>query len=60
MLKMEDEMEAINIVVDHTDPTRPIFVEAETDDGESVNIGKWIEYGDYMRLRITPADITEL
>jgi len=29
------------------------FVEVETDDGKSINIGEWIQKGNYWALRIT-------
>ena len=31
----------------------PRFVEVETDDGKSINIGEWIKKGNYWALRIT-------
>ncbi|KKL07799.1 hypothetical protein LCGC14_2582410 [marine sediment metagenome] len=29
------------------------FVEVETDDGKSTNVGEWIQKGEYWVLRIT-------
>ena len=49
---------AINIVIDDSDMPHLIFVEIETDKGESINIGTWLDCDDGLkRLRITAADI---
>jgi len=40
---MGTEEMAINIVIDDSDTPRPVFVEIETDKGESINIGTWID-----------------
>ena len=53
-------MKAINIVLDFADPTSPIFVEIENDEGASVKIGEYSTGDDgYMYLRITPKDIED-
>ncbi|GAG90806.1 unnamed protein product [marine sediment metagenome] len=36
--------DAINIIIDESDPPHPQFIEIETDDGRSISIGEWIEY----------------
>ncbi len=55
---MANEEMAINIVIDDSDAPRPVFVEIETDKGESINIGTWIGRNDGLKiLRITVADI---
>ena len=49
---------AVNIIIDWTDPTSPVFVEIETDDGESIRIGKTLPGVDGLsKLRITVGDI---
>lgn len=48
------ETQAINIVFDGPpghDTGR--FIEVETDDGKSINIGEWVQRGNYWVLRIT-------
>ncbi len=55
-------MKAINIIFDESrqkDGTAPevLFVEIETDDGCSINIGERIKYRGYTKLRITNTDI---
>ncbi len=49
-----DDMEAINIIFDGPPgPESGLFVEVETDDGKSINIGEWIERDDGLwALRI--------
>jgi GTP-sensing pleiotropic transcriptional regulator CodY len=55
--KMYENM-AINIVLDDLDAPRPIFVEIETDKGESINIGTNIRRSDGLAsIRITVEDI---
>lgn len=45
---------AINIVFDGPPGhDAPKFVEIETDNGKSINIGKWIQDGNYWKLRIS-------
>lgn len=54
----ENSEMAINIIVDDSDVPRSEFVEIETDKGEFINIGTWIDKGDGLKsLRITVADI---
>ncbi len=54
---MNEEM-AINIILDDSDAPRPVFVEIETDRGESINIGTWVDRDDGLKsLRIKVADI---
>jgi hypothetical protein len=49
---------AINIVLDDSDGQNPIFVEIETDKGESINIGTHIRRSDGLAsIRITTEDI---
>ena len=49
---------AINIVIDDSDMPHHIFVEIETDNGESINIGTWLDCDDGLKkIRITAADI---
>jgi len=56
----EENLMGINIVIDHADPTKPIFVEIETDEGESIGIGEFLPYKDGLnKLRITAADIIQ-
>jgi hypothetical protein len=46
--------QAINIIFDGPPgPDRAGFVEVETDDGKSINAGKWIPDGNFWKLRIT-------
>ena len=58
----DDKPEAINIVFDGPPGPEPgRFVEVETDSGKSINVGEWIQDGDFWNLRITklpeqPAD----
>jgi hypothetical protein len=52
--------EAINIVLNGPpghDGSE--FVEAELDNGESVNVGEWIQRGNYWVLRITSLPVKE-
>lgn len=49
--------EAINIILYEGNPPRADFVEIETDDGKSINIGKHIQYDRYVKIRITKEDI---
>jgi len=51
---------AINIIFDGP-PGRdaPAFVEVETDDGESIRIGEWVQKGNHWALRITKLPLTE-
>jgi len=54
-------MPAINIIFDGP-PSHEAgrFVEAETDDGRSINVGQWIERGDGLwALRITDDDVVK-
>ena len=50
--------EAINIILDESDPTNPIFVDIENDKGESINIGERGQQSDgFTKLRITALDL---
>jgi len=60
-LSSEDEM-AINIILDESDPTAPIFVEISNNDFRSIEIGKRSKIHDsgtdsLTRLRITVGEI---
>ena len=56
---MNEDM-AINIVLDDSDAPRPIFIEIETDKGESITIGTHIRRNDGLTsIRITVEDIIE-
>ena len=57
---MAEECQAINIVFNGP-PGRDgaEFVEVELDNGNSVNIGEWIQQGNYWKLRITSLPIKE-
>ena len=49
---------AINIILDESDSQNPIFVEIETDDGSSINIGTRLTLDDGLtRLRITAPEL---
>ena len=49
---------AINIIIDDSDPTNPIFVEIENDSGESMRIGEELRTDeDYRKVRILISDI---
>lgn len=49
---------AINIILDEKDPTSPVFVEIENDNGASISIGKRSAYVyGLTKLRITINDI---
>lgn len=49
---------AINIILDHTDPQNVIFVEIETNEGKSVNIGTRTDISPNLTaLTITEEDI---
>ena len=52
-------MNAIRIRINTEDPTNQIFVEIENDDGQSINIGEFIEEDDdgLSTIRITYADL---
>lgn len=50
---------AVNIVFEATLSSTLRFVEVENDDGESMNIGKWIERDGYSVLRIEKLPETE-
>lgn len=53
-------MEAINIILDE-DGMREIFIEIETDNGRSIDIGKRSPYGNGLtKIRITAEDIKEI
>jgi hypothetical protein len=46
--------QAINIIFDGPPgPDSGRFVEVETDDGKSINVGEWIRDGNWWKLRIT-------
>ncbi len=47
-------MKAINIILDCRDAQNPIFVEIETDEGKSVDVGNSIQVGHMRKIRITP------
>jgi len=57
--------EAINIIIDETDPEYPVLVEIELDSGKSISIGKRFqedladEDSNIVVLRITPEDIED-
>ena len=53
----EITVKAINIILDETDPTKPIFVEIESDIGVSIGIGSRTYKDGLAYLRITTADI---
>lgn len=56
-MKEDDEL-AINIVLDNTNPSSPVFVEIENDKGMSINIGKQSARDDgFWNIRITSNDI---
>lgn len=58
--KPESNDYSINIILDESDPQSPLFVEIETDDGSSINIGIRETLDDGLtRLRITATDIIE-
>tara|TARA_R110000782_G_scaffold79760_1_gene158225 strand:+ start:37 stop:225 length:189 start_codon:yes stop_codon:yes gene_type:complete len=49
---------AINIIIDDSDPTNPIFVEIENDSGQSMDIGEELRTDeDYRQIRILISDI---
>lgn len=48
---------SINIIIDEGRPPSVDFVEIETDDGRSINIGERISDGNYTKIRITIEDI---
>jgi len=53
----EEDM-AINIIIDDSDPTSPVFVEIESDAGQSIRIGEELTTDEgYRKLRINTADI---
>lgn len=59
--KPETKDWAINIIIDASDSQNPIFVEIETDDGRSINIGTRIVLDDGLtRIRITVPEIIEI
>ena len=51
--------DAINIILYEKEPPKVEFIEIETDDGKPIGIGERIDYGDYIRIRITPDDIKD-
>ncbi len=54
-------MKAINIILDENDPQSVIFIEIETDDGRSIDLGERIKYENGLtRLRITADDIAKM
>lgn len=55
-LKQFKGIKAINIIMSDIGPNSN-FVEAEDDSGRGIKIGKWIKYGNFWKLRITPADL---
>ena len=50
-------MKAINLILNESHPPNVYFLEIEDDNGRSVNIGERIQKGNFIRLRITTADI---
>jgi len=50
---------AINIILNEKRPMQPLaeFIEIETDNGKSINIGERIASGNYTKIRITIEDI---
>jgi hypothetical protein len=53
-------MKAINIVLDETESQSPIFVDIETDEGKSINIGERSSLpSGFTNIRITIEDIKE-
>lgn len=59
---MEFGKNAINILLDYTDPRNPVFVEIEDDNGKSIGVGISTkdEDLDLLRIRITAKDIEDL
>jgi hypothetical protein len=54
----KEENLAINIIIDHTDPEAPIFVEIEDDKGQSISIGEeLITPEGYRQIRISTYSI---
>lgn len=52
--------DAINIIIDESNPPYPRFVEIETDDGRGISIGERIKDQGYTKIRITLDDIKNL
>ena len=52
--------DAINIIIDKSDPPHSQFVKIETDDGRSILIGERIEYQGLTKIRITADDIKNI
>jgi len=55
-----NETKSINIIIDETNPTAPIFVEIENDKGESIRIGTRSEYHGLIKIRITELDLLSI
>ena len=51
---------AINIILEERNSPYVDFVEIETDDGKSINIGERLPYGNFTKIRITVKDIEEV
>ena len=56
-MKKGNMANSINIIIDEGRPPSVDFVEIETDDGRSINIGERISDGNYTKIRITIEDI---
>ena len=54
-----DSLLAINIIIDESDSQSPIFVEIETDSGESINIGERSIADGLTKVRISISDIVK-
>ena len=51
---------AINIIIDDADTQNPIFVEIETDDGQSISVGESLTTTEGLRkIRISVSDIIQ-
>jgi len=53
-------MKNINIILDTSDPQRPVFVEIEDEQGRSIKIEEWHKLdGDMHAIRIAAEQIQE-